>query len=325
VSWALKRLYDALWHCYTRYLFHKNSKHDDINDIVNGPYEVTGLTLQEACIKVEAACAWHEKCIAAKLANLRCAKRFHSPYKTDRRELIHRFGSPDRGPFPSPKTRREHHGELLIHTFPEWPSWPDVTFHKDRFMLADPPDQPDYVDEWPEGWPFNYEPEEDEPPPLSLHHFRPSDEDSSSSSEDESEDESDDETVTPPEIDEADFTEIARHHKVEMFNLSKCYIGQSIPVFERPPIDASHESRFMFAQANVHPLFTTGVVMNQSSAPSPDLKLGWLLDNQSTDYIACNHNLVVLGPIVKADHKMRIHTNAVILVVTQKCRVAGYP
>jgi hypothetical protein len=81
----------------------------------------------------------------------------------------------------------------------------------------------------------------------------------------------------------------------------------------------------MFAQANVHPLFTTGVVMNQSSAPNPDLKLGWLLDNQSTDDIACNHDLVVLGSIVKADQEMRIHTNAGVLTVTQKCRVASYP
>ena len=65
--------------------------------------------------------------------------------------------------------------------------------------------------------------------------------------------------------------------------------------------------------------------MNQSSYPNPDLKLGWLLDNQSTDDIACNRDLVVPGSIVKADHKMRIHTNAGVLVVTQKCRVAGYP
>lgn len=113
-----------------------------------------------------------------------------------------------------------------------------------------------------------------------------------------------------------------------MFDLSKCCIGQSIGIFERPTSDASQagesKSGDMFAQANVHPLFTAGVVMNQSNTPSPDLKLGWLLDNQSTDDIACNHNLMVPGSIVKADHKMWIHTNAGVLVVTQKCCIAGY-
>jgi hypothetical protein len=71
----------GLWHYCTHYRFHKNSKRDDINEIVNGPYEVTGLTLQEAHIEIEAACALHEKCIEIKLAELRNTERFQSPYK----------------------------------------------------------------------------------------------------------------------------------------------------------------------------------------------------------------------------------------------------
>jgi hypothetical protein len=51
----------GLWHCYTHYLFHKKCERDDINELVNGPYNASGLTLQEARIQVVEDCARHER------------------------------------------------------------------------------------------------------------------------------------------------------------------------------------------------------------------------------------------------------------------------
>ncbi|MGL5936196.1 MAG: hypothetical protein ACRCZI_11320, partial [Cetobacterium sp.] len=57
----------------------------------------------------------------------------------------------------------------------------------------------------------------------------------------------------------------------------------------------------------------------------PDLINGWLLDNQSTDDIACNDALVQPGSIRKSEHTLQLHTQAGVLIVNQKARIDGYP
>ena len=310
----------ALWYNYTHYLGHKNSIRESITSTVHGPFDATGMTLAEARIAAEAQCAKYESHIAGKLLEFRCCEKAHSPEEKTRQEIIKVYGPPAfMGHYPSRRTLQEEHPEFLIHTLPVWPSWPDYDFAPDTprdvwSLNRQAPDLDDSDDD------------SAEPPPLLLNGMQPSGEDSSSSSsKDESEDEAEDKAAEEPHVEfKFDFTEVGNQQEIEMFDFSKCYIGQT-----EASSGASHESGFAFAQANVHanvhPLFTTGVVMNQSSSSSPDLKLGWLLDNQSTDDIECNRDPVVPGSIVKSDHKMRIHTNAGVLVVTQKCRVAGYP
>ncbi|MGL5935222.1 MAG: hypothetical protein ACRCZI_06320, partial [Cetobacterium sp.] len=57
----------------------------------------------------------------------------------------------------------------------------------------------------------------------------------------------------------------------------------------------------------------------------PDLMNGWLLDNQSTDDIACNEALVQPGSIRKSENTLQLHTQAGVLKVNQKAKIIGYP
>jgi hypothetical protein len=56
-----------------------------------------------------------------------------------------------------------------------------------------------------------------------------------------------------------------------------------------------------------------------------NLKEGWLFDNQSTDDIACNEDVVIPGSIRRVFHHLHLETNAGTLVVEHKCRIEGYP
>ena len=55
------------------------------------------------------------------------------------------------------------------------------------------------------------------------------------------------------------------------------------------------------------------------------MKEGWLFDNQSTDDIACNKDVVIPGSIRRVFHHLHLETNAGTLVVEHKCRIKGYP
>ena len=96
----------VLWYDYTHYLFHKNSEREDITSTVNGPFDATGMTLEEARIAVEEQCVKYESHIEEKLSEFRHCVQWHSPEAVARRELIKLFGPPvfqGIGGYPSPK------------------------------------------------------------------------------------------------------------------------------------------------------------------------------------------------------------------------------
>jgi hypothetical protein len=57
---------------------------------------------------------------------------------------------------------------------------------------------------------------------------------------------------------------------------------------------------------------------------SLDLRKGWLLDPQSTCDMACSPELLLLGSLCKSQNKLRLATNASILLGDQKAKIPGY-
>jgi hypothetical protein len=81
----------------------------------------------------------------------------------------------------------------------------------------------------------------------------------------------------------------------------------------------SHKSGYShFHLGRVHASFTEG-------QEGINLKEGWLLDNQSTNDIACNEDMVIPGSIRRVFHHLHLETNAGTSVVEHKYQIKGYP
>ena len=257
---------EPMWYHYNHYIGHRDDNREDITSIVHGPFDATGMTLAEARIAVEARCARYESRIEEKLSQFRHLEKVYSPEGRARREFIDVCGPElfqGHLGYPSLKTIRKEHPELLLFQLPEWPAWTEeYKFQPDETSLPDDVDSDD---------------DSEEPPPLLFGRKPGYADESSSSSEDESEDEDEDPS---------------RHRRHEWNSISpvspnwhaitrlKCSISPNATL-DRPTFPPSRAPQVTLPTsqdsclpkrshpANVHPLFTTGVVMNQSSYPQP--------------------------------------------------------